>query len=140
MRQTFSPNSPVSAPVKVTSRSTKRRSSRVTTGTLVIEAHSTTQLEAPNRSRACTSTRAKLRGRIFRLGFLNPRVTSISMESGGKSNPFGEGVDLVLLPRFPRGHQVPMAREGELGVFVSCSNGEREWKSQPFPEEEEGYL
>jgi hypothetical protein len=45
------------------------------------------------------------------------------MESGGKSNPFGECVDLVLLPRFPKGHQVPMAREGELEGIVSCSNG-----------------
>ena len=62
------------------------------------------------------------------------------MESGGKSNPFGECVDLVLLPRFPKGHQVPMAREGDLEGFVSCSNGVREWKSPPCPEEEEDLI
>jgi hypothetical protein len=45
------------------------------------------------------------------------------MDGEGKSNPFGGSVDRVLLPRFPKGHQVLVAREKYLEAFVCCING-----------------
>ena len=72
-RRTGSPYSPLSAPVKVTSSSTKRRPSRVASGTLVVGAVSTTQLECYQPDPSLHKSPCKLGGEIFRLGFLEPK-------------------------------------------------------------------
>ena len=63
----------MSAPVKVTSYSTKRRSSKVTTGTFVVGASSTTQLEGYQPDPSLHTSSCKLGGEIFRLGFAQPK-------------------------------------------------------------------
>ena len=72
-RRTGSPYSPLSAPVKVTSSSTKRRSSKVTTETFVVGASSTTQLEGYQLDPSLHKSPCKLGGEIFRLGLLEPK-------------------------------------------------------------------
>jgi hypothetical protein len=46
----------------------------------------------------------------------------------GKSNPFGGSVDLGLLLRIPKGLQVLVAREGDLGKISLVAMVEREMK------------
>ena len=72
-RRTGSPYSPLSAPVKVTSSSTKRRPSKVTSGTFDVGAVSTTQLECYQPDPSLHKSTCKLGGEIFRLGFLEPK-------------------------------------------------------------------
>jgi hypothetical protein len=58
----------------------------------------------------------------------------------GKSNLFGESVDLGLLSRIPKGLQVRVARMGGLVNLSLTTMKDREWKSQPSLGEEQGYL
>jgi hypothetical protein len=48
------------------------------------------------------------------------------MEWMGKSNLFGESVDLGLLPRTPKGLQIPVARMGDLVDLSIATTEERE--------------
>ena len=63
-----------------------------------------------------------------------PKSNKNSVEWWGNSNSFGGSVDLGLLLRFLKGHEVWLAEEGELGLQSFATMGEREnWSKQPFP-------
>jgi hypothetical protein len=58
----------------------------------------------------------------------------------GKSNRLGGSVDLVLLPRIPKGLQVLVARMGDLVILSFATMEDREWNPQSSPEVEDDYL
>jgi hypothetical protein len=69
--------------------------------------------------------------------FSSSLLSSSNLEWMGKSNSFGESVDLGLLPRIPKGLQVLVARMGDLVIWSTTTMEKREWKSQPSLGEED---
>jgi hypothetical protein len=62
------------------------------------------------------------------------------MKWRGKSNRLGGSVDLGLLPRFPKGLQVVVARMGDLVLWSFATMEERAYKPQQPPEVDDDYL
>ena len=103
-----------------------------------VGAFSTTELEAPNDDHGGSQliSGGDYPSRVP----TNPRVTSSSMEWMGNANSLGGSVDQDLLPRFPEGKQVWVAREGDLEAFQCLTMEERELELPTRAREEGGLL